>query len=376
MSEVRLDRVRKIYSNGYVAVKEASLEARAGELLVLVGPSGCGKSTLLRIIAGLEAPTDGTVSIGGRVVNDVPPKDRDVAMVFQSYALYPHMSVAENLGFGLKLRKLPAAEIEQRVRAAAEKLGLTGVLAHRPGMLSGGQRQRVALGRAIVRNPKVFLLDEPLSNLDAKLRLSTRIQIARLQRSLQSTMIYVTHDQVEAMTLGQRIVVLNGGEIQQIDAPMRLYRHPANVFVAGFFGNPAMNFFRGVLGRDDQLRLNGDAGGGTAAMPVGGLTGVNPLMRDYAGREVVIGLRPEDMRPIAAGGNGDSGGAATTITARLEYVEPVGSEIFLNLRFGGCDLVSRVPPMPLPEPGGTIQLAFQSTALHCFDAQTGLRIGP
>jgi multiple sugar transport system ATP-binding protein len=367
MSEVRLDRVRKIYNNGHVAVRDASFEARAGELLVLVGPSGCGKSTLLRIIAGLEALTGGTLSIGGRVVNDVPPKDRDIAMVFQSYALYPHMSVAENLGFGLKLRKLPGAEIEQRVRAAAEKLGLTGVLSHRPGMLSGGQRQRVALGRAIVRNPRVFLLDEPLSNLDAKLRLTTRIQIAKLQRSLQATMIYVTHDQIEAMTLGQRIVVLNGGEIQQIDAPMRLYRHPANLFVAGFFGNPAMNFFRGVLGRDGQVRLNGDA----AVMPVGGLTDANPPMRDYAGREVVIGLRPEDMRPIA--GSGD--GAEKTISARLEYVEPVGNEIFLNLRFGGCDIVSRVPPMPLPEPGGTIQLAFQPTALHCFDAQTGLRIG-
>jgi multiple sugar transport system ATP-binding protein len=366
MSEVRLDRVRKVYDNGHVAVKDASFEARAGELLVLVGPSGCGKSTLLRIIAGLEALTDGTLSIGGRVVNDIPPKDRDVAMVFQSYALYPHMSVSENLRFGLKLRKLPAAEIEQRVRAAAEKLGLTGVLSHRPAMLSGGQRQRVALGRAIVRNPRVFLLDEPLSNLDAKLRLSTRIEIARLQRSLQATMIYVTHDQVEAMTLGQRIVVLNGGEIQQIDTPMRLYRHPANLFVAGFFGNPAMNFFRGVLG-DGQVRLNGDA----VAMPVGGLTGANPLMRDYAGREVVIGLRPEDMRPVA--GSGD--GAATTISARLEYVEPVGNEIFLNLRFGGCDLVSRVPPMPLPEPGGMIQLAFRPADLHCFDAKSGVRIG-
>jgi multiple sugar transport system ATP-binding protein len=383
MSEVRLDRVRKVYDNGHVAVKDASFEARAGELLVLVGPSGCGKSTLLRIIAGLEALTDGTLSIGGRVVNDVPPKDRDVAMVFQSYALYPHMSVAENLRFGLKLRKLPAAEIEQRVRAAAEKLGLTGVLSHRPAMLSGGQRQRVALGRAIVRNPRVFLLDEPLSNLDAKLRLSTRIEIARLQRSLQATMIYVTHDQVEAMTLGQRIVVLNGGEIQQIDTPMRLYRHPANLFVAGFFGNPAMNFFRGVLG-DGQVRLNGDA----VAMPVGGLTGANPLMRDYAGREVVIGLRPEDMRPVAGSGDGAAteepgereGGRAgerkCSILARLEYVEPVGNEIFLNLRFGGCDLVSRVPPMPLPEPGRMIHLGYQTAALHCFDAQSGLRIGP
>jgi multiple sugar transport system ATP-binding protein len=400
MSEVRLDRVRKVYDNGHVAVKGASFEARAGELLVLVGPSGCGKSTLLRIIAGLEAPSDGTLSIGGRIVNDVPPKDRDVAMVFQSYALYPHMSVAENLGFGLKLRKLSAAEIGERVRAAAEKLGLTKVLSHRPGMLSGGQRQRVALGRAIVRNPRVFLLDEPLSNLDAKLRLSTRIQIARLQRSLKATMIYVTHDQVEAMTLGQRIVVLNAGEIQQIDTPMRLYGHPANLFVAGFFGNPAMNFFRGVLGRDGHIRLNG----GGVAMPVGNLTDTNPLMRDYAEREVVIGLRPEDMRPVAGSGDGpaaeepggresgragermnpgrrESGRAggqkssATTISARLEYVEPVGNEIFLNLRFGGCDLVSRVPPMPLPEPGGTIELAFQPTALHCFDAESGLRIG-
>jgi multiple sugar transport system ATP-binding protein len=369
MSEVRLDRVRKVYDNGHVAVNNASFEARAGELLVLVGPSGCGKSTLLRIIAGLEAPTDGSLSIGGRVVNDVPSKDRDVAMVFQSYALYPHMSVAENLGFGLKLRKLPAAEIAQRVQAAAEKLGLIGVLAHRPAMLSGGQRQRVALGRAIVRNPRVFLLDEPLSNLDAKLRLSTRMQIARLQHSLQATMIYVTHDQVEAMTLGQRIVVLNDGEIQQIDTPMRLYRHPANLFVAGFFGNPAMNFFHGTLGRDGQVRLNGD--GDAVAMPVGGLTDANPPVRDYAGREIVIGLRPEDMRPVAGGGDD----AATTISARLEYVEPVGNEIFLNLRFGGCDLVSRVPPMPLPEPGGTIRLAFQPTALHCFDAGNGLRIG-
>jgi multiple sugar transport system ATP-binding protein len=368
MSELRLDRVRKAYDNGYFAVKDASFEAKAGELLVLVGPSGCGKSTLLRLIAGLEALTDGTVSIGGRVVNDVPPKDRDVAMVFQSYALYPHMSVADNLGFGLKLRKLPAAEIEQRVRAAAEKLGLAGVLSHRPGMLSGGQRQRVALGRAIVRNPKVFLLDEPLSNLDAKLRLSTRMEIAKLQRSLQATMIYVTHDQVEAMTLGQRIVVLNDGEIQQIDTPMRLYRHPANLFVAGFFGNPAMNFFRGVLGSDDQVRLNGDA----VAVPVGGLTDVNPSMRDYAGREVIIGLRPEDLRPVTE--EPGERKSSAMISARLEYVEPVGNEIFLNLRFGGCDLVSRVPPMPLPEPGGTIRLAYQPAALHCFDARSGLRI--
>src|SRR5690349_20010980 len=308
MSEIRLERIRKVYDNGHVAVKDASFEAGAGELLVLVGPSGCGKSTLLRIVAGLEAPTDGTLSIGGRVVNDVPAKDRDVAMVSQSYALYPHMSVAENLGFGLKLRKLPEAEIRERVQAAAGKLGLTDVLSHRPGMLSGGQRQRVALGRAIVRNPRVFLLDEPLSNLDAKLRLSRRIEIARLQRSLKATMIYVTHDQVEAMTLGHRIVVLDAGEIQQIDTPMRLYRHPANLFVAGFFGSPAMNFFRAVLGRDGTVRISGNSGtkfdgaGDGAAMSIRNLSEINPLMRDYVEREIVIGLRPEDIRPIVRGG--------------------------------------------------------------------------
>ena len=389
MSEIRFDRIRKVYDNGHVAVKNATFEAGAGELLVLVGPSGCGKSTLLRIIAGLETPTDGTLSIGGRVVNDVPSKDRDIAMVFQSYALYPHMSVAENLGFGLKLRKLPAAEIGQRVQAAADKLGLTEILSHRPGMLSGGQRQRVALGRAIVRNPKVFLMDEPLSNLDAKLRLSTRIEIARLQRSLKATMIYVTHDQVEAMTLGHRIVVLDAGEIQQIDTPMRLYRHPANLFVAGFFGSPAMNFFRAVLGRDGTVWINGDkcgdkcgdkrgAKGGASAgasISIRNRVEANPPMRDYVEQEIVIGLRPEDIRPIAGSGENDGVGAAG-LTARLEYVEPVGNEIFLNLRIGECDLVSRVPPMPLPEPGDTIRLAVQPAALHCFDAKTGLRIGP
>ena len=369
-----------MYDNGHVAVKNATFEAGAGELLVLVGPSGCGKSTLLRIIAGLEAPTEGTLSIGGRVVNDVPSKDRDVAMVFQSYALYPHMSVADNLGFGLRLRKLPKAEIRQRVEAAAEKLALTDVLLRRPGMLSGGQRQRVALGRAIVRNPRVFLLDEPLSNLDAKLRLSTRVEIARLQRSLQATMIYVTHDQVEAMTLGHRIVVLDAGEIQQIDTPMQLYRHPANRFVAGFFGSPAMNFFRAMLGRDGIVWISGDsqknwggAGDGTA-LSIKNLVETNPAMRDYIEREFVVGLRPEDIRPIRDGEN-DAAGAAV-IPARLEYVEPVGNEIFLNLRLGGCDLVSRIPPMPLAEPGNTIRLAFQPAALHCFDARSGLRIGP
>jgi multiple sugar transport system ATP-binding protein len=368
MGEVRLDRVGKVYDNGHIAVSEATFQVDDGELLVLVGPSGCGKSTLLRMIAGLEAITSGTLSIDGRVVNDVPSKDRDIAMVFQSYALYPHMSVAENLAFGLRLRKQPAAEISRRVRAAAEKLGLTEVLQHRPSMLSGGQRQRVALGRAIVRNPRVFLLDEPLSNLDAKLRLSTRMEISRLQRSLHATMIYVTHDQVEAMTLGQRIVVLNAGVIQQIDTPMHLYERPANLFVAGFFGNPAMNFFRGVLTGNGGLRLT-DA---DAILPIGDLGADNPRIREYEGREIVVGLRPEDMRPVS---RDEISSAAPVFSAQLEYIEPVGNEIFLNLRFGACDLVSRVVPAELPKPGPAVRLSFLPTKLHCFDAQSGLRIG-
>jgi multiple sugar transport system ATP-binding protein len=368
MAEVRLERVHKVYENGHVAVSDASFQAGDGELLVLVGPSGCGKSTVLRMIAGLELISGGTVSIDGRIVNNVPPKDRDIAMVFQNYALYPHMSVADNLGFGLKLRKLPPAEIAKRVQAAAETLGLTAVLAHRPGMLSGGQRQRVALGRAIVRNPKVFLLDEPLSNLDAKLRLSTRMEIAKLQRSLRATMIYVTHDQIEAMTLGHRIVVLNGGVIQQIDTPMRLYERPANVFVAGFFGSPAMNFFRGILAREGGLRLIED----DTSLPIGDWARTRPGIREYEEREIVVGLRPEDMEPAP---NDDSGSAAATISARLEYIEPVGNEVFLNLRFGTRDLVARVAPMTLPAPGNEIRLRFPPEKLHCFDPQSGARIG-
>src|SRR5437016_12528285 len=255
VARVELERVRKTYGGGQVAVADATFEAADGELIVLVGPSGCGKSTLLRIIAGLDSPSSGTVRIGGRIVNAVAPKDRDIAMVFQSYALYPHMTVAENLSFSLKLRGQSRAEIERRVREPAEALGLTDLLQRRPRQLSGGQRQRVALGRALVRDPKVFLLDEPLSNLDAKLRLGVRTEIAKLHRRLLATMIYVTHDQIEAMTLGQRIVVLDRGELQQIDTPMRVYERPANLFVAGFIGSPAMNFLRGRIVRQDGLQL-------------------------------------------------------------------------------------------------------------------------
>ena len=368
MGEVRLDRVRKVYDNGHVAVSDASFEAADGELLVLVGPSGCGKSTLLRMIAGLETISDGTIRIDGRIVNDVAPKDRDIAMVFQNYALYPHMTVAENLSFGLKLRRQSPAEIAQRVRTAAEKLGLLEVLDRRPATLSGGQRQRVALGRAIVRNPKAFLLDEPLSNLDAKLRLSMRMEIAKLQRALRATMIYVTHDQIEAMTLGQRIVVLDAGVIQQIDTPMRLYQVPANLFVAGFFGSPAMNFFRGVLTQASGLQLvQGDA-----TLPLGDLADTNPDIEGYAGREIVVGLRPEDLWLGADTENHPEG---PSFAARLEYVEPVGNEVFLNLRFADRSLVLRVPPTTLLEAGTALRVRFSPAKLHCFDPATGLRIG-
>jgi multiple sugar transport system ATP-binding protein len=368
MGDVRLEGVRKVYENGHVAVGEASFHAADGELLVLVGPSGCGKSTVLRMIAGLESITSGTLSIDGRVVNDVPPKDRDIAMVFQSYALYPHMTVAENLAFGLKLRKQPASEIAQRVQAAAEKLGLGEILDRRPATLSGGQRQRVALGRALVRNPKVFLLDEPLSNLDAKLRLSMRTEIAKLQRTLGVTMIYVTHDQIEAMTLGQRIVVLDAGVIQQIDTPMRLYEAPANLFVAGFFGSPAMNFFRGTLSHDGSRLVQTDAN-----VALGDLAAVQPALAGYAGREIVLGLRPEHLH--LATEDADHRTADSGFSAQLEYIEPVGNEVFLNLRFADRDLVARLPPRPLPEPGSRVRMTFSPTRLHSFDPHSGSRIG-
>jgi multiple sugar transport system ATP-binding protein len=361
MAAVRLDHLRKVYPNGHVAVADASFEVADGELLVLVGPSGCGKTTLLRMIAGLESISAGALSIGGRVVNEVAPKDRDIAMVFQNYALYPHMTVAENLGFGLKLRGHKQADIDQRVAAAAQTLELESRLASRPAALSGGQRQRVALGRALVRDPKVFLLDEPLSNLDAKLRLSMRVEIARLHRQLKATMIYVTHDQIEAMTLGQRIVVLDGGVIQQIDTPMALYEKPANLFVAGFVGSPAMNLLRGTLKLAGSWKL-ATAHGDVAL-------GERPpaTWQPWRNREVVLGIRPEDLQPQHAGD--------ATLAAQLEVIEPVGNEIFLNLRHGSQALVSRVSPRPLPEPGSTLTLELAVERLHLFDAASGARIG-
>ena len=366
MAAVQLERVRKVYGGRHIAVADASFEVADSELIVLVGPSGCGKSTLLRIIAGLDSPSSGTVRIGGRIVNDVAPKDRDIAMVFQSYALYPHMTVAENLSFSLKLRGQSRAEIERRVRESAEVLGLTDLLQRRPRQLSGGQRQRVALGRALVRDPKVFLLDEPLSNLDAKLRLGVRTEIAKLHRRLLATMIYVTHDQIEAMTLGQRIVVLHHGEIQQIDAPMKVYERPANLFVAGFIGSPAMNFLRGRLVQQDGLHLEL----GFTRLHLGEPGGPGPDFASLIGAEVIAGLRPEDLRLGAAAG---SLVRQPRLNAVLELIEPVGNEAFLNARAGDTELMLRVPPHALPAPGDPVTLTFSPERLHLFDPQTGRR---
>ncbi|WMJ68763.1 sn-glycerol-3-phosphate ABC transporter ATP-binding protein UgpC [Stenotrophomonas sp. 24(2023)] len=360
MAKVQLQGVRKVYDNGQVAVKDATFEVADGELMVLVGPSGCGKSTLLRMIAGLEEISGGTLTIGERVVNDVAPKDRDIAMVFQSYALYPHMTVAENLAFGLKLRGHDKATIERRIGEAARTLGLTEMMDKLPKAMSGGQRQRVALGRALVREPAVFLLDEPLSNLDAKLRHSVRTDIAQLHRKLGTTMIYVTHDQVEAMTLGQRIVVLKDGIIQQIDTPMALYDRPANLFVAGFLGSPAMNVLRGTL-QDDPSGAAAVEGAWRAPL---GQAAINPA---WLGSPIAVGVRPEHLQPAAADD-------AHAFEARIEGIEPVGNEIFVNLSSGQHALTMRVAPQALPAVGETMRVAIHPQGLHFFNADSGERL--
>jgi multiple sugar transport system ATP-binding protein len=360
MAKVQLQGVRKVYDNGQVAVQGATFEVADGELMVLVGPSGCGKSTLLRMVAGLEEISGGTLTIGDRVVNDVAPKDRDIAMVFQSYALYPHMTVAENLAFGLKLRGHDKATIAKRVNDAAQTLGLTDMLDKLPKAMSGGQRQRVALGRALVREPAVFLLDEPLSNLDAKLRHSVRTEIAQLHRKLGTTMIYVTHDQVEAMTLGQRIVVLKDGIIQQIDTPMALYDRPANLFVAGFLGSPAMNVLRGTLQRDADSVVVEQA---DLRAPLGAAA----VDAAWVGRAIAVGVRPEHLQPATAQ---DAHGFEATI----DGIEPVGNEIFVNMSRGGQALVMRVAPQALPAVGESIRVTIDPKGLHFFDAETGERL--
>ena len=363
MAEVGLDRVRKVYADGVVAVEGASFDVADGELLVLVGPSGCGKSTLLRMIAGLEDISDGDLRIDGRVVNDVAPRDRDIAMVFQNYALYPHMTVAENLGFALGLRGMPKQEIAARVQQAADMLELGALLQRRPGALSGGQRQRVALGRALVRQPRVFLLDEPLSNLDAKLRAAMRVEIARLHRRLGTTMVYVTHDQIEAMTLGQRIVVLNGGRIEQIDTPMAMYERPASAFVAGFLGSPAMNLIAGRLRREGGLALQ--PASGDPPIP---LDPASELPGAAFEREILLGVRPEHLE-LAAGAD------AAGFDAEVELVEPIGGEAYVNLRRGATPLVARLSSTAgLPASGASLRLRLSPRRLHAFDAGDGRRL--
>ncbi len=364
MAKVTLKNVTKRFDE-VEAVKSASLDIRDKEFLVLVGPSGCGKSTTLRMVAGLEEISEGTIEIGDTVVNDVPPKDRDIAMVFQNYALYPHMNVYDNMAFGLKLRKFPKEEIDRRVKEAAEILSIEPLLERKPKQLSGGQRQRVALGRAIVREPKVFLMDEPLSNLDAKLRVQMRTELSKLHDRLQTTVIYVTHDQTEAMTMGDRIVVLKDGYIQQVDDPLTLYNEPNNIFVAGFIGSPAMNFL------DAKLVKEGDAyyldGHGEFKIKVP--EEKNSLIKDYVDKDVVFGIRPEDL--VDASINHDFEVAEdNSFTANVEVVEPMGSEIYLYLGFGQHSMIARVEAESSAKVGDKVELGVDSRKMHLFDADT------
>ena len=370
MASVTLKAVRKVYQQGgrdVIAVHGVDLEVADGELVVLVGPSGCGKSTTLRMVAGLESISSGEISIDGRLVNDVPANDRDIAMVFQSYALYPHMTAYDNMAFALKLRGMPKSEIDTRVKEAATILGIMDLLGRKPRDMSGGQRQRVAVGRAIVRHPRVFLFDEPLSNLDAKLRVQMRREIARLHQQLNATMLYVTHDQVEAMTLGDRIVVLDRGHVQQIDTPMRLYERPKNVFVAAFIGSPSMNLLTGTLiAGDGTGSLEFRAADGAFSLGLGVEWGAR--LQSRVGQNVTLGIRPEDI-DIAPGGS--AGAHAGTVRVRLDVVEPLGSEAFLSARVGGREISARVPPRGLPTAGSEVDLVFNRERLHFFDAETG-----
>ncbi|HRY28878.1 MAG TPA: sn-glycerol-3-phosphate ABC transporter ATP-binding protein UgpC [Elusimicrobiota bacterium] len=366
MARVDLKNVAKKFGDHYV-VKNVNLEIPDKEFFILVGPSGCGKSTTLRMIAGLEEASEGTVSINGQVVNDVPPKDRDIAMVFQNYALYPHMTVYENMAFGLKLRRYPKSEIDRRVREAAEILNLGPLLQRKPKALSGGQRQRVAVGRAIVRKPHVFLFDEPLSNLDAKLRVQMRVELSKLHDRLQTTMIYVTHDQVEAMTMGDRICVMKDGEIQQVAPPLELYHKPANQFVAGFIGNPPMNFFPVRIEKNkDGVWLRHEAF--SLAAPAATADKIRPRV----GQEAVLGIRPEDIYDRLFYSSQVPEGS--TVKAVVEVLEPMGSEIYLYLKAGKTDVVARMPPYVKTKLHQEIELVFNLERLHLFDKETGVSL--
>jgi multiple sugar transport system ATP-binding protein len=362
MASVRLENVKKVYDGGVVAVHEMSLDVHEKEFVVLVGPSGCGKSTTLRMIAGLEEVTSGEVFIDGKKVNDVPPKDRDIAMVFQNYALYPHMSVYENMAFGLKLRKFPGKEIDERVREAAAILGIEDYLDRKPKALSGGQRQRVAVGRAIVRKPKVFLFDEPLSNLDAKLRVQMRTEISKLHHRLEATMIYVTHDQIEAMTMGDKIVLMKDGFVQQIDAPLDIYAKPNNKFVAGFIGSPAMNFLDGSIEKARGLVFVEKDGG--ARLPVQKKD--EGRIKRFVGQNISLGIRPES---IHISGAGRSAGSKVKVKVAVELVEPMGNEIYLyfTTRKNGNQHVARIASDKKLVVGKPLDLLFDMSQAHYFD---------
>jgi multiple sugar transport system ATP-binding protein len=359
MSEVVIRSLNKKFEE-FHAVKDVNLEIRDKEFVVLVGPSGCGKTTTLRMVAGLESVTSGQILIGDTVVNELPPMDRDIAMVFQNYALYPHMSVYDNMAFGLKMRNFDKGEIAARVKAAAEILGIEGHLQRKPRQLSGGQRQRVALGRAIVRHPQVFLFDEPLSNLDAKLRVQMRVELKKIHDRLGTTAIYVTHDQVEAMTLGDRVVVMKDGVVQQVGEPLELYNTPANRFVAGFIGSPAMNFAR-VTVTDERGALWVANAGIRLRVP----DEPAARLRRHAGETVTLGIRPEDLR-IATGEDP----AELGFDAVVEVVEKLGSETLLDMQVGGASMVAAVEPMVKARPGDKLRLAVNPERLHFFDGTT------
>ena len=368
MASLSLKHINKTYPNGFEAVKDFNLEIEDKEFIIFVGPSGCGKSTTLRMVAGLEDITSGELKIGDKVVNDVEPKDRDIAMVFQNYALYPHMTVYDNMAFGLKLRKVPKDQIDKMVREAARILDLEALLDRKPKALSGGQRQRVAMGRAIVRNPKVFLMDEPLSNLDAKLRGQMRIEISKLHQRLGTTIIYVTHDQTEAMTLGTRIVVMNAGVVQQVDTPQTLYDYPCNLFVAGFIGSPQMNFV------DATCKVVGDkvylvAGPSEIELPAA--KGKKLIDGGYNGKTVVLGIRPEDVHDepafLAASPN-------TVIEAKIRVYEMLGAEVFLYFDYEGASMTARVDPKTTARTGDTVKFALDADKIHVFDKETEMTI--
>jgi multiple sugar transport system ATP-binding protein len=396
VAEIGLDKVTKVYADGTKAVSELDLQIADGEFVVFVGPSGCGKTTALRMIAGLEAITDGAVRIGDEVVNTLPPKDRDVAMVFQNYALYPHMSAYDNMAFALKMRGVEKAEIDRRVTSAAETLGLSEVLKKKPRTLSGGQRQRVAMGRAIVREPQAFLMDEPLSNLDAKLRVEMRAEIQRIQRDLRVTTIYVTHDQVEAMTMGDRVCVMRGGLLQQAASPQELYERPANLFVAEFIGSPAMNLIQAELAVEDG-RVETRFRSGSLTVPEA-LRSARPRLAAYAGKRVIVGIRPEDLEDAAlARSNGGD-----VVSVRVDIREDMGAEVYAHFRIdadpvdseevleameeedvagavrermrGGVPFVARLDRVTGAREGDPLNLAVDTSRLHFFDPDTGAGI--